>query len=140
MKRKFWLCTSLVAVLCLVGAEAALAATANFQGNCTNSTTGGGVLWTTCDFNPNRAPAGEPYTGCNGADVSSYGWAFGDGTSGTSSPSNGVITHAYSGPVAVTITLTVTCNNGATPSASHAMSNYVGCSGCIAPGGGWMPY
>jgi hypothetical protein len=132
-----------VLLLCLLTASAstaAVAATANFQANCTNSTTSGGVLWTTCTFSPQRAPAGEPYTSCGGGGVSFYTFDFGDGASTSTSSANGVVTHAYSGPTAVTITLTVTCNGGATPSASHFMANYFGCSGCIAPGGGWMPY
>lgn len=117
------------------------AATANFQGNCTNSTVGG-QLRTVCSFSPNKAPAGQSYTSCGGAGVSSYGWTFGDGSSTTTYPSIdfGRASHTYIGTVALTVSMTVYCSNGATATASHCLENSPPpTGGCIYPGLGWAP-
>ncbi|HEV7672006.1 MAG TPA: hypothetical protein VGS22_26090 [Thermoanaerobaculia bacterium] len=132
---------SQLAMIGFLIAGTAYAATANFQGECSNSTVGG-QLHTDCTFSPNKAPAGQPFTGCNGAGVSSYGWTFGDGTGSVTTPTSdfGRAYHTYVGTVGLYIGLTVYCSNGAAPQAYQCLCNAYTCSGCIAPGGGWMPY
>jgi PKD domain len=122
-------------------AIAAQAATANFQGNCSNSTVGG-VVYTSCLFSPNKAPAGEPFTSCGGAGVSSYDWVFGDGSNATTIPGVdfGRASHTYVAISGTTVTLTVNCSNGATASKSRCLDNTPPPTvGCIYPGAGWTP-
>jgi hypothetical protein len=122
----------------LVGTTVAKAATANFQGNCTN-TSG----WNSCLFSPNKAPAGEPYTGCNGAGVSAYFWDFGDASSATTYPNvdAGRIRHVFPPNFiggGVWVAMDVYCLNG-----DHAV--VAQCievnptPGCIVVNGGWTP-
>jgi len=120
----------------LVGADAAMAASAEFQGFCTNSTTGGGTLQTACKLTVLRHPDYAPPTDCGFMGISSTSWDFGDGTTGTSP---GTINHTYTGVVGLTISVTVTCVDGSTASASHCLYNNIGVGGCIRPGAGWTP-
>ncbi len=59
MTRTIRLFSPLAVIGFLIAGTAAHAATANFQGNCTNSGS-----QTPCTFSPNKAPAGQPFTGC----------------------------------------------------------------------------
>ncbi len=121
-----------------IAASAANAANANFQGNCTSSSGSP----TSCEFSPNKAPAGEPFTGCNGAGVSYYYWTFGDGNFYLTYPTvdSGRANHTYpAGSLAVTVQLQVGCDNGVVVSNSHCLSS-TPTTGCIIVNGGWSPY
>jgi len=115
---------------------------ANFQGNCSNRTVGG-QLYTDCQFSPNKAPSGEPFTGCGGeGGVSYYGWTFGDFGATTTSPALdfGRANYTYVGNFKVNVELTVHCNSGVAPSRIHCLENYgPPTAGCIYPGLGWSP-
>lgn len=125
-----------VVVLALLGvADAALAATAEFQGFCTNSSSGG-TLQTHCKFTVLRHPFGTPATNCGALGIASTSWNFGDGTTG-SSP--GTIEHDYTGAVSTMVSVTVNCVDGSSASASHCFDNNIGFGGCIIPGAGWTP-
>jgi hypothetical protein len=122
----------------LVAEGAARAANANFQGDCTNSSGSP----TSCEFSPNKAPAGEPFTGCNGAGVSYYYWTFGDGNYYYTYPTVdfGRAYHTYAaGSLSVTVQLAVGCNNGVVVSNSHCLKS-TPTTGCIIVNGGWSPY
>ncbi len=124
----------------LVGEGAAHAYNANFQALCTNS---GAGAPTSCQFSPNKAPAGEPYTGCGGAGGVSYlYWDFGDGNYAYNdfSVDNGRISHTYApGTLNLTVQLTVVCNAGVAISNSHCLKS-TPTTGCIIVNGGWSPY
>lgn len=125
-----------IALLVLVfGAAQAQAATANFQGFCTNSSSGG-VLTTKCKFTVLRTPAGQTGTSCAPAFIQSTSWNFGDGTTG-SSP--GTIEHTYTGVIGLDVSVVVLCTDGSTAAAVHCLYNNIGVFGCIIPGGGWTP-
>jgi hypothetical protein len=124
----------------LVGEGAAHAIAANFQGNCTRSSTSSP---TNCEFSPNKAPAGQPFTGCGGAGgVNLYYWLFGDGTWEVTYPTTdfGRADHVYAaGPLNLNIELDVYCNDGRVVSAVHCL-NTTPTTGCIIINGGWSPY
>src|SRR6476660_8610007 len=94
----------------LAGEGAACAYNANFQADCANPA--GPPTWsspTSCTFSPNKAPAGEPYTGCGGAGGVAYMyWEFGDGNYAYNdfSVDFGRVHHTYAaGPLSVTVRL-----------------------------------
>jgi len=123
----------------LVGEGAASAYNANFQGDCTNSPGSP----TACEFSPNKAPAGQPFTGCGGAGGVSYlYWEFGDGNIAYNdfSVDFGRVHHTYAaGSLSLTVRLTVVCNAGVAISNSHCL-NSTPTTGCIIINGGWSPY
>lgn len=122
----------------LAAAGAANAANANFQGDCTGSS----GAPTSCEFSPNKAPAGQPFTGCNGAGISYYYWTFGDGNFYLTYPlvDFGRAYHTYAaGSLSVTVQLWVYCSNGVIVSNSHCL-NSTPTTGCIIVNGGWSPY
>jgi hypothetical protein len=136
--RKGFLLALALSSITLVAETAAHAANANFQCDCT----GGSGSATSCECSPNKAPAGQPYTGCNGAGVSYYYWTFGDGNYYLTYPTidGGKAYHTYpAGPLSVTVQLQVTCNNGVIVSNSHCL-NSTPTTGCIIVNGGWSPY
>ena len=119
----------------LAGTGAASAATAEFQGYCTNSTVGG-TLQTACTLTVARHPVGTPATDCGYWGISSTSWDLGDGNTATSL---GTVYHTYVGVVGLTINVTVYCVDGSSASASHCLYNNFGVGGCIRPGAGWTP-
>ena len=140
MSGKKALLAIVVLAAALVGEGAAHAYNANFQANCTNS---GASSPTSCLFSPNKAPAGEPFTGCGGAGGVSYlYWELGDGNYAYSdfSVDFGRVSHTYAaGPLSLTVRLTVVCNSGVAISNSHCL-NSTPTTGCIIVNGGWSPY
>lgn len=125
-----------IAVLGLfLGAMVAQAATANFQGFCTNSSSGG-TLTTACKFTVLRTPSGQTGTSCAPAFISSTSWNFGDGATGTSP---GTIEHTYTGVVGLDVTVTVYCTDNSSATATHCLYNNIGVGGCVRPGAGWTP-
>lgn len=136
--KKALLALVVVSAAALAGEGVASAANANFQGLCT----GGGTSSTSCEFSPNKAPAGQPFTGCNGAGVSYYYWTFGDNNSYLTYPTvdSGRAYHTYPpGALSVTVQLEVGCNNGVFVTNSHCL-NSTPTTGCIIVNGGWSPY
>lgn len=125
-------------VLLLIAGSAwpALAATANFQGNCTNSVQGG-QLRTDCTFNATKAPAGQSTTSCAPSTIYQYFWDYGDGASEYTTSS--LRSHTYFGASCWDIDLAVFCTNGSSATASHCLCNNIGFGGCIIPGAGWTP-
>lgn len=123
----------------LAGEGAANAYNSNFQADCRGSS----GAPTSCTFSPNKAPAGEPYTGCGGAGgVWFLYWEFGDGNYAYSdfSVDFGRVDHTYpAGPLSLTVRLTVYCNSGVATSNSHCLKT-TSTPGCIIVNGGWSPY
>jgi hypothetical protein len=100
---------------------------ASFQGNCTSGTL-------SCTFDAGRPSPGSQCT--NG--IAEYSWNFGD-TSGHYYTAFPTISYTYSSSSGYTVTLTVYCWDGATPTTSHCVTFGFGVPGCISPGGGWQP-
>lgn len=129
----------LLTMAILGGAGRTEAVNANFQGNCTNSPGSA----TSCVFSMNKAPSGEPYTGCGGAGGIWYlYWDFGDGNFAVTYPTinYGRANHTYSaGPISLNVFMVVICNDGQQASANHCL-NTTPTTGCIIPNGGWSPY
>jgi hypothetical protein len=122
----------------LVGEGAAHAVNSNFQADCTGST----GSQTSCQFSPNKAPAGQPYTGCGGAGVYLYYWQFGDNNWAVTYPGTdfGRADHVYAaGTLNLNVELDVYCNNGPVASAIHCLKT-TPTTGCIIVNGGWSPY
>lgn len=132
MRRVLW-----IGFVFVLAAMPALAANAEFQGNCTNSIQGG-QLRTDCVFNANRTPSGSSPTSCSPSTISSYFWDYGDGTS-SGFTSSSFVSHTYFGAGDWTICLAVFCADGSSDETCHCMVNNIGIGGCILPGGGWMP-
>ena len=126
-----------LALAFVLASTPAQAATANFQGNCTTSS--GSPI--SCLFSPNKAPQGQPFTGCNGNGLSSYSWDFGDGTSATTFPTVdfGRASHTYpSGFLGVFVDLTVHCSNGDSATVRHCVTTNPS-AGCVVVNLGWSP-
>ena len=132
MRRALWIGLVLLVAGSALPVEAA---SAEFQGNCTNIA--GTPLQTWCAFDAQRTPSGSTPTSCSPSFVSTYFWDFGDGTSFFTS--NDKPLHIYYGQGAWWIDLGVFCADGSSDVATHCMVNYIGIYGCILPGGGWMP-
>ena len=121
MKR--FLLVPVFAVLALY-ASPAVAATANFQGDC--------LISHTCDFDAQR-PFASPST-CAPNSISSYSWDFGDGTTG----SGVLVTHTFStSPNTYSVKLKITCSNGTTANLTRTLSWSFGGPGVIIPGVGY---
>lgn len=130
----------LAALLLLCTALPVLAVNnAEFQGNCTNRITGG-VLYTDCDFDANRAPGGGTATTCTYG-VNYLGWDFDTSISSDDLwfTSDFTPSYTYTGQFCDFIYLSVFCNGGSNAGTQHCMCNYVGIGGCIIPGAGWTP-
>lgn len=135
MKKALWV--GFVLLLAMGSTLPVLAAHADFQGNCTNSTPGGS-LRTDCVFNSNRAPSWSSPTTCSPSSVTNYFWDYGDGTdSGFITTTS--VSHTYFGGGDWTICLSVFCANGTSDTECHCMINNLGINGCILPGAGWTP-
>lgn len=128
--RKCLSCLVLLAAL----AAPAMAATANFQGNCDAS-----QFPHDCVFDPQRAPAGQSGTSCPGSSIKRYFWDFGDGTSTFKTPPPHQVGHTYSSFLTTQVCLTVFCNDNTSATTCHCFSNVVGLGNCILPGLGWSP-
>jgi hypothetical protein len=134
MRRLLWI--GLVLLLIAGSALPALAATAEFQGNCNN--TPGTPLRTDCVFNATRVPSwGGSATSCSPSSITQYFWDYGDGASEFTT--SYLRSHTYFGASCWDIDLAVFCTNGSSASASHCLCNNIGFGGCIIPGAGWTP-
>lgn len=126
--RKFLGCLVLLAAV----ATPAMAASANFQANCTGYPTD-------CVFDPQRTPSGQTATACPGSSVKKYFWDFGDGTSFFVTPPPHQTSHTYTSFLTTDVCLTVFCNDNTSKTTCHCFSNVVGLGSCIMPGAGWTP-
>lgn len=126
--RKFLGCLVLLAAV----ATPAMAASANFQGNCTSA------FPNDCVFDPQRTPSGQTATACPGSSVKRYFWDFGDGTSFFVTPPPHQTSHTYTSFLTTNICLTVFCNDNTSSTKCHTFSNVVGLPG-VMPGAGWTP-
>jgi hypothetical protein len=133
MRRALW-----IGLVLLVAGSAmpASAASAEFQGNCTNSFSG--QLRTDCVFNAQRTPSGGTPTSCSPSTISNYFWDYGDGSSSGFTTSS-FVSHTYYGAGIWDICLAVFCANGTSAEKCHCLSNNIGFGTCILPGSGWMP-
>ena len=100
--------------------------TASFQGNCTSGTL-------TCTFDASRPSPGSQCT--NG--IAEYKWTFGN--LGSYFTTSSTITYTFPSIDVYTVTLTVYCWDGATPTISHNVCYGFSVPGCIYAGGGWLP-
>jgi hypothetical protein len=112
-----------------LAAAPATAATANFQGNCSDI---GTVV--RCTFDAQR-PAGSP-SSCSPNSIWWYSWNFGDGT-GSGLTTNPQVTHDYDESDDYFPQLIVICSNGSTPTKTRHLCINFGTPGCIAVGVGW---
>ncbi len=135
MKRALWM--GLVLAMAAGNVMPAMAASADFQGNCTNSVPGGN-LRTDCVFDATRTSSWGTPTSCSPSTISNYFWDYGDGSS-SGFTSSSFVSHTYFGAGDWWIDLAVFCANGSSATATHCMVNNFGIFGCILPGGGWMP-
>jgi PKD domain len=101
--------------------------TASFQGNCTSGTL-------TCTFDASRPSPGSQCT--NG--IAEYKWDLG-GTLGSYFTTSSTFTYTFPSSGYYTVTLTVYCWDGATPTTSHDVCYGASYPGCIYAGGGWLP-
>ncbi len=133
MRRALW-----IGLVLLVAGSAmpASAASAEFQGNCTNSFPGG-QFRTDCVFNAQRTPAGSTPTSCSPSSISSYFWDFGNGNSLFTSSS--FVSQTYFGAGIWDICVAVFCANGSSAEKCHCMANNIGLPGCVLAGAGWTP-
>jgi len=113
----------------LLSPVAAMAATANFQGNCTHS---GNTV--SCTFDAQR-PASDP-SSCPDSFIWKYSWDFGDGSSSGLTGSNQV-QHDYDDSTDYFPKLYVYCWDGATPTKTRHLCIHFGTLGCIQAGVGW---
>jgi|CXWL01.1.fsa_nt_gi hypothetical protein len=128
-RKLLWACTAVVAFGAAAGAEAA---TANFQGNCSWN---GGMTQFTCSFDALR-PAGSP-SSCPGSFIWKYSWDYGDGTS-SGLTGNSTVSHTYpSSVVNPTVTLTVLCWDGNSPTKARVINHPFGVPGGININGTW---
>jgi len=118
------------AVVLFAFAVPAMAATANFQGNC--STSGSNV---SCTFDELR-PAGSP-SSCPGSFIYFSNWTFGDGNSLFTGSSS--VSHTYTAPLAgaYSVTLNVYCADGNSPQITRWVCIAYGFPGCILNNNGW---
>lgn len=131
MKRSVFLLFCLLGLIATAGS--AVAATANFQANCTAG------IPTPCTFDPTRTPSGQTGTACPGSSVSQYFWDFGDNTYAWVTPPPHTTSHTYSGAIQTDVCLTVFCANGTSSTTCHCFANNIGVGGCIRPGASWTP-
>ncbi len=117
------------ALAALAAASPAAAASANFQGNCTDI---GSVV--RCTFDAQR-PASSP-SSCSPYSIWWYSWNFGDGT-GSGLTTNNQVTHDYDDSTDYTPQLVVICSDGSTPTKSRHLCIHFGTPGCIQVGVGW---
>lgn len=125
--------------VCFVGVLLALvpavgAQTANFQGNCSWDA---GHTNFSCVFD-SRRPSANP-SACPGSFMWKIRWDFHDGTStGLVSPTLYWISRSYSsGVVNPSITLTVFCWSGASPTMKRYVNHPFGIPGGININGAW---
>lgn len=120
------------ALLVLGFAASAEAATANFQGNCSWNKA---MTQFTCSFDALR-PAASP-SSCPGSFIWKYSWDYGDGTSSGLTGSS-VVNHTYSSSVVnPTVTLTVLCWDGNSPTKARVINHPFGVPGGIDINGTW---
>ncbi|MEM6792874.1 MAG: hypothetical protein AAF725_02775 [Acidobacteriota bacterium] len=114
----------------------ALGADANFQALCTYEDPDSFL----CEFDADRAPAGQATTSCAPSQVSSYQWRFGDGmTDVTAIPET---QHLYVQSVGVPslfpfleACLSVRCEDGSSAFTCHCVDLFgrVSAGGCVEP-------
>lgn len=119
----------ILGLLLAFGAPAS-AATADFQGKCTNpGSTSGSV---DCMFDAQRGSGSS----CPGSSILTYSWSFGDGSG---SLSGSLISHKYTPPLSsyYRVDLLVYCADGNQASTSRYVCINIGFWGCILPNHGW---
>ena len=130
-----------IGIICALGMAALSArveaATANFQGNCTNNS---GTI--NCVFDAQR-PSTAPSSCTSPAYITQYYWDFGDSsdTSGDGFTTSSFKSHSYTPPhdAAYNVHLSVFCSDGSSsnPDASRWVCATIGFPGCIFYGQVW---